>query len=373
MWSDRLVFYDYDFTVSSLWCPLTTPTILLGLLLPWTWGISSWLLQQSTANAPYLGWGVSPHGRPSWPRMWSSYSWPSCAHTGATPWMWGLLLSAAAPDLERVVAPLGCSPWPWAKGSSSRPCFCAAHRNVAGQRLIEFCQENALVIANTLFQQHKRRLYTWTSPDGQHHNQIDCIICSQRWRRCIQSVKTQPGADCGSDHELLIAKFRLKWKKVGKTTRPFRYDLNQIPYDYTVEVRNRFKGLDLIHRVSAELWMEVHDTVQETGIRTTPMEKKCKKAKWLSGEALKIAVKRREVKSKGEKERYKHLNAEVPRIARSDKKAFLNYLWKEIEENNRMGKTRDLFKKIRDTKGTFHAKMGSIKQKWYGPNRIRRY
>ena len=116
--------------------------------------------------------------------------------------------------------------------------------NEAEKRLIEFCQENALVIANTLFQQHKRRLYTWTTPDGQHQNQIDYILCSQRWRSSIQSTKTRAGADCGSDHELLITKFRLKLKKVRKTTRPFRYDLNQIPYDYTVEVRNRFKGLD---------------------------------------------------------------------------------------------------------------------------------
>ena len=112
--------------------------------------------------------------------------------------------------------------------------------------------------------------------------------------------------------------------------------------------------------MSDELWMEVRDIVQETGIRTIPMEKKCKKAKWLSAEALQIAVKRREVKSKGEKERYKHLNAEFQRIARRDKKAFLSDQCKEIEENNRMGKTRDLFKKIRDTKGTFHVKMGSI-------------
>ena len=148
-------------------------------------------------------------------------------------------------------------------------------RKEAGQRLIKFCQENTLVIANTLFQQHKRRLYTWTSPDGQHRNQIDYILCSQRWRSSIQLAKTRPGADCGSDHELLIAKFRLKLKKVVKTTRPFRYDLNHIPYDYTVEVTNRFKGLDL------EMWMEVHDIVQETGIKTIPMEKKCKKAKWL--------------------------------------------------------------------------------------------
>ena len=128
-------------------------------------------------------------------------------------------------------------------------------------------------------------------------------------------------------------------------------------------MRNRFKGLDLIDRVPDELWPEVCDIVQETGISTIPQKKKCKKAKWLSEEALQIAEKRREVKSKGEKERYTHLNAEFQRIARRDRKAFLSDQCKEIEENNRMGKTRDLFKKIRDTKGTFHAKMDSIKDR----------
>ena len=152
-------------------------------------------------------------------------------------------------------------------------------------------------------------------------------------------------------------------KKVGKTTRPFRYNVNQIPYDYTVEVTNTRKGLDLIDRVPDELWNEVRDIVQETGIKNIPMEKKCKKAKWLSEEDLQIAVKRREVKSKGEKGRYTHLNAEFQRIARRDKKAFLSNQCKEIEENNRMGKTRDVFKKIRYTKGTFHAKMGLIKDR----------
>ena len=132
---------------------------------------------------------------------------------------------------------------------------------------------------NTLFQQHKRRFYTWTSPDGQHPNQTDNIRCSQRWRSSIQSAKTRPGADCGSDHELLIAKFRIKLKKVGETSRPFRYDLNQIPYDYTVEVRNRFKGLDLIDRVPEEFWMEIRDIVQETGIKIIPKKKKGKKSK----------------------------------------------------------------------------------------------
>ena len=139
-------------------------------------------------------------------------------------------------------------------------------QNEAGQRLTNFCQENALVIANNLFQQHKRRLYTWTSG-----NQIEYILCSQRWRSSILSANTRLGVDYGSDHELLIAKFRLKLKKVRKTTRAFRYDLNQIPYDYTVEVRNRFQGLGLIDGVPDELWNEVRDIVKETGIKTIPM------------------------------------------------------------------------------------------------------
>jgi len=123
--------------------------------------------------------------------------------------------------------------WPWSKKQSR-------------QRITEFCQGNMLVIDNTFFQQHKRRLCTWTSPDGQYWNQIDYILCSQRCRSSVQSAKARWGGDCGSDHELLIEKFRLILKKVGKTTRPFRYDLNQIPYDYIVELTNRFKGLDLI-------------------------------------------------------------------------------------------------------------------------------
>ena len=148
--------------------------------------------------------------------------------------------------------------------------------NEAGQRLIEFCQENALVIANTLFQQHKRRLYTWTSPDGQHRNQIDHIPCSQRWRSSIKSAKTRLGANCGSDHALLIAKLRLKLKKVGKTTRPFRYDLNQIPYDYTVEVRNRFKALDLIECLMnyGQTFMTLY---RRQGSRPSPWKRNAKK------------------------------------------------------------------------------------------------
>ena len=127
------------------------------------------------------------------------------------------------------------------------------------------------------------------------------MLFSQRWRSSIQSTKTRPGPDCGSDHELLIAKFRLKLKKLGKTTRLFRYDLNQIPYDYTVEVRNRFKGLDLIDRVPDELWNEVRDTVQETGIKTIPMGKKCKKSKMAVWGGLTNSCE----KKRGEKQRRK--------------------------------------------------------------------
>ena len=148
------------------------------------------------------------------------------------------------------------------------------------------------------------------SPDGQYWNQIDYIHCRQRWRSSIQSAKTRPRADCGSDHEFLIAKFRLKLKKVGETPRPFRYHLDQILYDYTVKVTNRFKGLDLIERVPEELWMEIHNIVQEAVTKAIPKKKKCKKAKWLSEEVSQIAEKRREMKSRGKRERYTQLNAE---------------------------------------------------------------
>ena len=151
-------------------------------------------------------------------------------------------------------------------------------------------------------------------------------------------------------------------KKVGKTIRPFRYDLNQIPYDYTVVVRNRLKGLDLIECLKnyGRRFMTLY---RRQGSRPSPRKRNAKKAKWLSEEALQIAVKRKEAKSKGEKERYTHLNPEFQRIARRDKEASLSDHCKEIEENNRIRKTRDLFKKIRDIKVMFHAKMGTIKDR----------
>ena len=149
-------------------------------------------------------------------------------------------------------------------------------QNEAGQRQIQFCQENALVIKNTVFQQHNRRLHTWTSPDGQYGNQIDYILCSQKWRSSKQSAKTKLGAECGSDHELLIVKFRLKLKKVGKTTRPYRYDLNHIPHDYTVEVRNRFEGLELTECLKNYGWRFV-TLYKRQGSRPSPRKRNTKK------------------------------------------------------------------------------------------------
>ena len=234
---------------------------VISPLLPSCWGFSF-----------ALGCGISPH---------------SCSSNTQLP-LQDLLEPTPPKDVLFIIgvwnAKVGCQEISGAMGK-----FGLGVQDEAGQRLIEFCQENTLVIANTLFQQHKRRLYTWTSLDGQYRNQFDYILCRQRWRSSIQSAKTRPGADCGSNYELFIAKFRLKLKKLGKITRPFRYDLNQILYDYTVEVRNRFNGLDLIDRVPDELWTEVRDIVQEAVIKTIPKKKKCKKAKWLCKEALQTA------------------------------------------------------------------------------------
>ena len=193
-------------------------------------------------------------------RPWAAANPNHCItteHQGFAP---GLLLLNPAPPCHPHCATLVPTPGP----------------DEVGQRLTECCQENPLVIANTLFHQHKRRFYTWTSPDGQYRNQIDYILCSQRWRSSIQSAKTRLGADCGSGHELLIAKFRLKLKKAEKTTRPFRYDLNQIPYDYTVKVTNRFKGLDLIEcpKNSGQRFMTLY---RGQGSRPSPRKRNAKR------------------------------------------------------------------------------------------------
>ena len=188
------------------------------------------------------------------------------------------------------------------------------------------------------------------------------IYRRRRWGSSVESTKPRPGADCGSDHQFLVEKLKLKQKKVGKTGRAYRYDLNRIPCDYTVKVTNRFKGLDPLGGMPEELWIEVCNTVQEVVTKTIPKRKKCVVAKWLSEEAVHTAEERRQAESKGERERYTQLNAEFQRITRRNQ-AFLNEYCKEVEENNRMGKTRDLIKKTGDSKGTFHARMGMIKDR----------
>ena len=188
-------------------------------------------------------------------------------------------------------------------------------------------------------------------------NQIDYILCSQKGALFSQlKKKKKKNLDCSSNQEFLFEKLRLKLKKVRKTTRPFMYNLNQISYDYTVEITNTFKGSDLVGRLFEERQTEVHYITQEGVTKTIPKENKFKKTKWLPQEALQIPEERREVKGKGEGERYIQLNGKIQRIARRNKKAFLNEQYKEIEENNRMGKTRDLFKELEIPRERFMQK-----------------
>ncbi|KHJ39844.1 endonuclease/exonuclease/phosphatase family protein [Trichuris suis] len=231
-------------------------------------------------------------------------------------------------------------------------------QNQARARLIEFCQENSLTITNTLFQRPKRRLYTWTSPDGQHRNQINYILCSQRWRSCVQSTKTRPGAGCRSDRELLIAKFGLKLKTIRKADRPNRYNLENIPHEYGMEVTNKIKGLRLTNRMPEKPWSEVRRIVQEAAMRITPQGNKSKKATWLSQEALHITEERREAKGRGERERFAQLNAVFQRIARRDQ---IGFSGRVVEDNNRLNRTRDLYKTIRRMRESFHTKTSKIK------------
>ena len=211
-------------------------------------------LQQATTDPPLCQRLLDTHGQ-----VWVSLLWGHCSFL-LGPGVHKVLLVPSKNLFPQSCGNSGGS-MVGLKATSSKRAYAIprstaprAPAPAAGQRLTEFCQENALVIANTLFQQHKRRLYTWKSPDGQYQNQTDYILCSQRWRSSVQSAKTRPGADCGSDHELFIARFRVTLKKVGKTTRPFRYDLNQIPYDCTVAVTNRFKGLNLIECLKNYGW-----------------------------------------------------------------------------------------------------------------------
>ena len=159
-------------------------------------------------------------------------------------------------------------------------------RNEAGERMIEFCEENQLIVTNTWYKQPRRRLYTWTTPDGLHRNQIDYIMIQKRWRSMVKSAKTMPGADCGTDHELLVATIQVKLKKMKKPETENRYNLCDIPERYAVEVKNRFAALDLIDREPEELWQEVEAIVKDEAKNNIPKARKPKKSKWLTKEAI---------------------------------------------------------------------------------------
>ena len=209
-------------------------------------------------------------------------------------------------------------------------------RNKAGERLIEFCAGNNLNISNTNFQQHKRRLYTWISPNKQYRNQIDYIMCSSRWKSAIQVAKTLPGADCGTDHQLLISKIRLRLKNVPKSKASVRYNVQEIPVVYGVQISNRFAALSEMDmdREPNELWEEVRDIVKEEARNHIPKLKRARKAKWLSEEAINIAKDRRRAKAKGDSEEVRRLNGKFQREARKDKERYLNQECQQIEENS---------------------------------------
>ena len=234
-------------------------------------------------------------------------------------------------------------------------------RNEAGERLIEFCQENELVIANTLFQQPKRRLYTWTSPNGLHRNQIDYILREQRWKSSIKVAKTRPGADCGTDHQLLISDFRLRLKRNKRPEAPKCYTLENIPTEYRVQVQNRFSQLACEECSAEKQWEEASQIIKEAAEEHIPPRRKQKRSKWLSNETIEIANKRKEAKKAGNREEHRRLNAEFQRLARRDKDIYWNKVCGEIEEANKTGKTRNMFQLIRMSTGTFKPKMDIIK------------
>ena len=238
--------------------------------------------------------------------------------------------------------------------------FGLGKRNEAGERLIDFCQENHMIITNTCFQQPKRILYTWTTPNGQHRNQIDYILCNRQWKSSITSIKTRPGADCGTDHELLLACFRIKLKQHHKPTQTIKPDLQNIPHKYKVEVKNRFDALNLIDREPEELWQEIRDIINDETKRNIPTTPKKKKNNRISSSTLEIAKKRREAKANGNRQAFTKLNADFQHVARKDKERQIIQECEKVEEYNKRGMTRDLFKKIKQLRGQFIPRNGTL-------------
>ena len=238
-------------------------------------------------------------------------------------------------------------------------------RNDRGDRLIDFCGINNLVICNTLFQQPPRRMFTWTSPDGRTKNQIDFIMIRNRWKNAILTSKTLPGADCGTDHELLMAQLKVKFKKVRKTTHPVRYDLVNIPPRFTIETSNKFEELSFENNTSDEVWEEMKAVIHNTMEATVPKRKFHKKSPWISQDSINLAEKRRLLKNKpkttANRVKYKELSRLLQRQIRKDKEKYYNSLCNDLEESNTKGKTRNFFQKIREITGKCKPRSGAIK------------
>ena len=229
--------------------------------------------------------------------------------------------------------------------------FGLGQRNDRGARLIAFCTQNSLKILNTKFQQHSRRLYTWKSPDKVTRNQIDFLLCHNRWESSVNRVTTLPSADCGTDHNLLIMEVKLKLKCLNRPKIATKYDINKIGDNFKVELSNRFEALYVEDKAPNELWTEIKETVREVADRNVPKQERKTTTEWLSEKAISIAHKRREAKAKPKDDdgaEWRRLNAEFQKQARRDKEAFLQEKCKLIEENNRRGRTRDLFKEIKN-------------------------
>lgn len=236
-------------------------------------------------------------------------------------------------------------------------------RNESGDRLVQFCHDNRFRITNTFFAQPKRRLYTWKHHNKRDRNQIDFILCQQKWKGSVLAAKTLPGADCASDHKLLIAKVKIRLGKIKRPAMQKKFDVSMIPAQYAVEVRNRFDALELEGKDSDELWAEIRQTIVETAQEHVPYRRQARGSNWLTEATLQIADKRREAKAKGRLEEARSLNADFQREARKDKNNFLNARCTRLEDAYRNGRTRELFATVKQMKKRFTARQATIRDR----------
>uniref|UniRef100_A0A914XJB6 Endonuclease/exonuclease/phosphatase domain-containing protein n=1 Tax=Plectus sambesii TaxID=2011161 RepID=A0A914XJB6_9BILA len=238
--------------------------------------------------------------------------------------------------------------------------FGLGERNEAGDRLVQCCQENRLAIANTWFEQPKRRLYTWTAPNGQHRNQIDYFLCQQRWKSSIQAIKTLLGADCGSDHQLLIAKVKIRFNTIKRQPATQRFDTSNIPAEYAVEVNNRLDSLSATKKDPDELWEEMKAIITAAAEHFIPYKTSAKRPKWLSDATIEIANKRRAAKAAGKSTEFRSLNADFQREARRDKERYWNERCAKLEDASKRGHTRELFAQVKQARAPFAPRKAGI-------------